>query len=172
MGLSVPSPDILHFATHGFYYTPEDAAEISGLSGYKSAMRLSGLVLAGGNAEWMGEDIPKNTLGGILTADDIAQCDLSGTGLVVLTACDTGKGKVTSEGIYGLQRAFKKAGADTILMSLWKVDDKAATDFIGIFYESLTSNGWNKRAALKSAKDKMRHKYPSPYYWAGFIMLD
>ena len=172
MSLSAPSPDILHFATHGFYYTPEDAAQVSGLSGYKSAMRLSGLVLAGGNAEWMGEEIPKNTLGGILTADDIAQCDLSGTGLVVLTACDTGKGKVTSEGIYGLQRAFKKAGADTILMSLWKVDDKAATEFIGIFYESLTSNGWNKRAALKSAKDKMRHKYPSPYYWAGFVMLD
>ena len=172
MSLSAPSPDILHFATHGFYYTPEDAAQVSGLSGYKSAMRLSGLVMAGGNAEWMGEEIPRNTLGGILTADDIAKCDLSGTGLVVLTACDTGKGKVTSEGVYGLQRAFKKAGAETILMSLWKVDDKAASEFISIFYESLTSNGWNKRAALKSAKDKMRHKYPSPYYWAGFIMLD
>lgn len=172
VGMESPSPDIIHVATHGFYYTPEDAAEVSGLSGYKDAMRLSGLVMAGGNAEWLGEKIPQNTLGGILTADDIALCDLSGTELVVLTACDTGKGKVTSEGVYGLQRAFKKAGVQTIIMSLWKADDKAAADFMDFFYTALTTNGWDKRRAFSSAKDQMREKYRSPYYWAGFFMLD
>lgn len=172
VGMESPSPDIIHVATHGFYYTPEDAAEVSGLSGYKDAMRLSGLVMAGGNAEWLGEKIPHNTLGGILTADDIALCDLSGTELVVLTACDTGKGKVTSEGVYGLQRAFKKAGVQTLVMSLWKADDKAAADFMDYFYTALTTNGWNKRKAFSSAKDQMREKYRSPYYWAGFFMLD
>lgn len=172
MGMSSLSPDIIHLATHGFYYTPEDASSVSGLAGYKSAMRLSGLVLSGGNAEWMGEAVPDNTMGGILTADDIAQCDLSGTDMVVLTACDTGKGKVTSEGVYGLQRAFKKAGVQTMVMSLWQADDRSAADFMNYFYESLTANGWDKRAAMKSARDKMRKKYPSPYYWAGFIMLD
>ena len=114
MNMGTPSPHILHLATHGFYYTPEDAVSVQGLSGYKNAMMLSGLVLAGGNAEWMGNDIPENTLGGILTAEDISQCNLSDTELVILTACDTGKGKVTSEGVYGLQRAFKKAGAKSI----------------------------------------------------------
>lgn len=172
VGMESPSPDIIHVATHGFYYTPEDAAEVSGLSGYKDAMRLSGLVMAGGNAEWLGEKIPQNTLGGILTADDIALCDLSGTDLVVLTACDTGKGRVTSEGVYGLQRAFKKAGVQTLIMCLWKADDKASADFMNYFYAALTTNGWNKRKAFISAKDQMREKYRSPYYWAGFFMLD
>ena len=167
-----PTPDIIHIATHGFYYTPDDALEVSGLSGYKDAMRLSGLVMAGGNAEWLGQDVPQNTLGGILTADDISLCDLSGTDLVVLTACDTGKGRVTSEGVYGLQRAFKKAGVQTIIMSLWKADDKAAADFMDYFYAALTTNGWDKRKAFSSAKDQMREKYRSPYYWAGFFMLD
>lgn len=172
IGMESPSPDIIHVATHGFYYTPEAAAEVSGLAGYKNAMRLSGLVMAGGNAEWLGENVPQNTLGGILTADDIAICDLSGTDMVVLTACDTGKGMVTSEGVYGLQRAFKKAGVQTVIMSLWKADDKAATDFMNYFYTELTTNGWDKRKAFRSAKDRMREKYRSPYYWAGFFMLD
>jgi CHAT domain-containing protein len=172
VGMDSPSPDIIHIATHGFYYTPEEASDVRGLSGYKDAMRLSGLVMSGGNAEWLGENIPENTLGGILTADDISICDLSGTDLVVLTACDTGKGRVTTEGVYGLQRAFKKAGAKTIVMSLWKVDDKAVTDFTDYFYTSLTTNGWNKREAFRSAKNQLHEKYRSPYYWAGFFMLD
>lgn len=172
IGVDKPSYDIIHMATHGFYYTPSDAAKITGLSGYKSAMMLSGLVMAGGNAEWMGERIPENTLGGILTAADIAKCDLSGTDLVVLTACDTGKGKVTSEGVYGIQRAFKKAGAKTIIMNLWSTNDKAAMDFMDYFYTALSTNGWDKRSAFMQAKDKMREKYRSPYYWAGFFMLD
>ena len=133
---------------------------------------LSGLVLAGGNAEWMGNDIPENTLGGILTAEDISQCNLSDTELVILTACDTGKGEVTSEGVYGLQRAFKKAGAKSIIMNLWKTDDDAAKEFMGLFYESFTTNGWDRHSAFKYAKEKLREKYRSPFYWAGFIMLD
>jgi CHAT domain-containing protein len=172
MSLGVPSPHIIHLATHGFYYTPEDAVSVQGLSGYKNAMMLSGLVLAGGNAEWKGEDVPENTLGGILTAEDISLCDLSNTELVVLTACDTGKGKITPEGVYGLQRAFKKAGAKSIIMSLWKTDDTAAKEFMQLFYESLTTNNWDRHAAFQYAKDKMRNKYRQPYYWAGFIMLD
>ena len=172
MSLGTPSPQIIHLATHGFYYTPEDAASVQGLAGYKNAMMLSGLVLAGGNAEWMGNDIPENTLGGILTAEDISQCNLSDTELVILTACDTGKGEVTSEGVYGLQRAFKKAGAKSIIMNLWKTDDDAAKEFMGLFYESFTTNGWDRHSAFKYAKEKLREKYRSPFYWAGFIMLD
>lgn len=172
LNLGAPSPDIIHMSTHGFCFSPEAAFQVKGLSGYKNAMRLSGLVLAGGNAEWAGSAVPENTLGGILTADDIAQCDLSGTELVVLAACDTGKGKVTSEGVYGLQRAFKMAGVKCIILNLWKADDSATTCFFEFFYTALTENGWNRREAFRSAKNSMRQKYSSPYYWAGIIMLD
>lgn len=172
LSLGSPSPDILHVATHGFYYSPEDASRVPGLSGYKNAMRLSGLVFAGGNAEWQGLEVPANSLGGILSAEDIASCDLSGTDLVFLTACDTGKGHVASDGVYGIQRAFKKAGVQTMILNLWSVDDAAAKDFVDFFYASYASNGWDKRIAFKSAKAQMREKYRSPYYWAGYVMLD
>lgn len=172
LSLGHPSPDILHVATHGFYYSPEDASWVPGLSGYKNAMRLSGLVFAGGNAEWQGLEVPANSLGGILSADDIAGCDLSGTDLVFLTACDTGKGRVASDGVYGIQRAFKKAGVQTMILNLWSVDDAAAKEFVDFFYSSYASNGWDKRAAFKYAKAQMRAKYRSPYYWAGYVMLD
>ena len=115
------SPRILQIATHGFYYTPGKAENVDYLKGYTDAMSLSGLVLSGGNAAWLGKELPRNVLGGILTANDIARLDLSGTDMVVLSACKSGQGKATSEGLYGLQRAFKKAGVGTIVMSLWNV---------------------------------------------------
>jgi CHAT domain-containing protein len=107
-----------------------------------------------------------------MTAEEISGLDLSDTDIVVLTACDTGKGKITSEGVYGLQRAFKKAGAQTVIMSLWKADDKAAKDFMQFFYNGLITKGWDKRKAFESARAEMRKVYRSPYYWGGFVMLD
>ena len=151
-----PSPDILHIATHGFYYEPEKAVGVEGLSGYKNAMMLSGIVFSDA----------------FMTAEEISGLDLSDTDIVVLTACDTGKGKITSEGVYGLQRAFKKAGVQTVIMSLWKTDDKAAKDFMQFFYNGLITKGWDKRKAFESARAEMRKVYRSPYYWGGFVMLD
>jgi len=80
--------------------------------------------------------------------------DLSSTNIVVLSACNTALGEITSEGVWGLQRAFKQAGVQTIVMSLWQVDDEATSVFM--------------------AQQRMcQHpKYSNPYYWAGFIMLD
>lgn len=181
--MSGKSPQILHIATHGFYYTQDEAKENTYLNGYSDAMLLSGLIMSGGNTEWTGKPIPNGVMGGVLTANDIATLDLRETELVVLSACQTGLGKVTPEGIYGLQRAFKKAGVQTIIMSLWNVNDEAAKDFMIKFYEELTdnSNKWNKREAFEKAKAFVRSKtYISngkpykgdPYYWAGFVMLD
>lgn len=155
-GQTDPSPDILHFATHGFYYEPGQKAGLTALAGYKNAMMRSGLAMSGG----------------LMTAEEISRMDFSDTDLVVLTACDTGKGKITPEGVYGLQRAFKKAGAQTIIMSLWKTDDTAAKDFILSFYKEMKSGGWDKHKAFEAARAEMRAKYRSPYYWGGFIMLD
>ena len=168
------SPRLLHLATHGFYYTPNKAENVDYLKGYTDAMSLSGLVMSGGNAAWLGKQLPKGVLGGILTANDIARLDLSNTDMVVLSACQTGQGKATSEGLYGLQRAFKKAGVGTIVMSLWSVSDKTTSEFMIAFYECLVNphNAWNKRKAFEEAKQIIRKKHPDPYYWAAFVMLD
>lgn len=168
------SPCLLHLATHGFYYTPSKAADVNYLKGYTDAMSLSGLVLSGGNAAWLGKKLPKGVLGGILTANDIARLDLSNTDMVVLSACQTGQGKATSEGLYGLQRAFKKAGVCTIVMSLWNVDDRVTSEFMATFYERLTdkANALDKRKAFEEAKQIVCKNHPDPYHWAAFVMLD
>jgi hypothetical protein len=168
------APQILHMATHGFYYTPDEAQEIEGLQGYKDAMLLSGLVMSGGNAAWQGQELPEGVLGGILTASEIARLDLDGMELAVLPACHSGNGKTTEEGLYGLQRAFKKAGVKTMVMSLWEVSDMVATKFMTCFYKSLLDkdNAFDKRKAFDTAKSQIREKYPEPYYWAGFVILD
>lgn len=174
VALSGKSSSIVHIATHGFYYTPDEAKDNDYLSGYTDAMSLSGLVFAGGNAAWLGKKYSDGVLGGVLTAKDIANLDFKGTELMVLSACKTGQGKVTAEGVFGLQRAFKKAGVGTIIMSLWNVDDKVTSEFMITFYECLAdkNNVWNKRKAFEQAKEIIRKKYPDPFHWAAFVMLD
>ena len=174
VALDGKSPSIVHIATHGFYYTPDEAKDKDFLSGYTDAMSLSGLVFAGGNAAWLGKENVDGVLGGVLTAKDIANLDFKGTDLLVLSACKTGQGKVTAEGVFGLQRAFKKAGVGTIIMSLWNIDDKVTSEFMVAFYEQLTdkANNWNKRKAFEQTKEIIRKKHPDPYYWAAFVMLD
>lgn len=174
VALDGKSPAIVHIATHGFYYTPDEAKGKNFLSGYTDAMSLSGLVFAGGNAAWLGKENIDGVLGGVLTAKDIANLDFKGTDLLVLSACKTGQGKVTAEGVFGLQRAFKKAGVGTIIMSLWNVDDKVTSEFMVAFYEQLTdkANNWNKRKAFEQTKEIIRKNHPDPYYWAAFVMLD
>ena len=174
IALSGKAPSILHIATHGFYYTPIEAKDKNFLKGYTDAMSLSGLVFAGGNAAWLGKKKVDGVLGGVLTAKDIANLDFRGTDLVVLSACQTAQGKITSEGVYGLQRAFKKAGVGTIVMSLWKVNDKVTAEFMTTFYERLAdkNNAWNKRKAFEETKEIIRKKHPDPYLWAAFVMLD
>ena len=173
LDMNSKSPMVLHLATHGFYYTPNKAGDINYLKGYTDAMSLSGLVLSGGNAAWLGKKLPIGVLGGILTANDIARLDLGNTDMVVLSACKSGQGKATSEGLYGLQRAFKKAGVGTIVMSLWGVSDKVTSEFMVAFYEQLVNGKvWNKRKAFENAKMIVRKKHPEPFYWAVFVMLD
>lgn len=166
------SPDLLLVSTHGFYYSPENVPSWSSLNGYDNPMYLTGLVMSGGNAEYLNREIPAGVMGGLLTSSDIARLDLSGTQLVVLSACETGLGETTNEGVYGLQRAFKKAGVQTLVMSLWPVSDLATKDFMILFHKELAENGWNKRLAFNNAKKSLRQKYDEPFYWAAFIMVD
>ena len=168
------SPRYLQVATHGFYYTPNEAQKVNYLKGYSDAMQLSGLVLSGGNAAWKGEKLPQGILGGILTAETISRLDLSKTEMAVLSACQSGQGQASSEGLYGLQRAFKKAGVSTLVMTLWNLEDNKAREFMITFYEQLAKkeNGWDKRKAFEATKEIFRNNNPKPYHWAAFIMVD
>lgn len=173
------SPDILHLATHGFVIdTPQKAkgnkfvATTNIYSQKDSYLMWAGLMLAGGNNIWQGKFNLTNVEDGILTADEISRLDLSNTKLVVLSACETARGKVDPvDGVYGLQRAFKLAGVQTIVMSLWKVQDDATAMLMTQFYTYLTS-GVEKHQALWNAMMDVRKNYKDPYYWAGFVMLD
>jgi CHAT domain-containing protein len=98
--------------------------------------------------------------------------DLYGTELVVLSACETGLGESSdTEGIYGLQRAFKQAGANKLIVSLWQVPDQQTQELMGYFYKNYLS-GKSIHESLETAKTAMRKRYSNPYYWAAFILVE
>jgi len=107
----------------------------------------------------------------MVTAHEVSYLDMRNTELVVLSACETGLGDIKgSEGVYGLQRGFKMAGARYIMMSLWQVPDKETSEFMIIFYQNLISQEDVKKAFEKTQKE-MRRKY-DPYFWAAFVLVE
>ena len=154
---SVKKPSILHIATHGFFV--EDSASLI------NPMIRSGVIMAGvQNLSRPG------TEDGILTAYEATNLDLENTDIVVLSACQTGLGEIRNgEGVYGLQRAIIVAGANNLLMSLWKVDDEATAALMVALYQSW--KGGNNLLAFREAQLSLREKYPEPFYWGAFIML-
>ena len=187
--LSGQSPEIIHIATHGFYYSREEIEKeykfgnfcnFITYQGMNPELYHSGLALSGAQDTWHNEsgDISKyiemkSENDGILLSSEIAQIDLTNTDLVVLSACETALGNVKSEGVYGLQRAFKLAGVNSLIMSLWKVDDDATQILMTSFYQNYL-NGMSKREALLTAQNKVRNTpgFEDPYNWAAFILLD
>ena len=171
--MSGHSPAVLHLATHGFFYSESDEKKNNVFSESKDPLLRSGLILAGANHAWVNGMNPYQTEDGILTAAEISVLDLSNTDLVVLSACETGLGDITkTEGVYGLQRAFKMAGVDIIIMSLWQVPDQETAEFMSLFY-SKWSKGMGVRESFRYAQNKMYKKYPNdPNKWAGFILLE
>lgn len=175
------SPWLIHIATHGFFLP--DAKEVA-LNVFIQKMQVqnkqfaenllnrSGLLFAGANRAWLGEDLIEGIDDGILTAEEISHLNLSHTKLAVLSACESGLGESkSSEGVFGLQRAFKLAGVETLVMSLWKVSDKVTTDFMLRFYTEWLG-GKDMHNAFRSAQDYIKSRYPQPYYWAAFVMMD
>lgn len=195
---SVAGPRFLHIATHGFFFKdqPRQTADLSrrismpdmpqAVQGENPLLR-SGLVLAGVSKgqSGPGED-------GVLTALEVAGLDLWGTKLVVLSACDTAVGDTSNgEGVYGLRRALVMAGAESQLMSLWPVGDKATRDLMIDYYRRLV-RGEGRTEALRAAQLEMLAgnkregqvgerrigaaspkgvNYSHPYYWASFIPI-
>ena len=179
---------------YGFYWTETELNEKEDLRGLPfirdndrprfvedKAMTRSGLLFAGANKVLSGKTIPEGYDDGILTAKEISTLDLRGLDLLVLSACQTGLGEIKGDGVYGLQRGFKMAGAQTIVMSLWKVDDDATQMLMTEFYRRYLS-GQSKHDAFLAAQEAVRNfkgkirgkdrNFSDPKYWAGFVMLD
>ncbi len=184
IGAGGPSPRILHVATHGFFFSDPETSPSSLLSGGERVpvfklsdhpMIRSGLILAGGNHAWQtGKPLQPDMEDGILTAYEISQMNLSNTELVVLSACETGLGDIQgNEGVYGLQRAFKIAGAKYLIMSLWQVPDKETAFFMELFYKNLFGMDMNIPGAFRATQDELRENpFVSPYEWAGFVLVE
>lgn len=148
--------NLLHIATHGAYEGND------GKQSNAASMNNSYLAFAGAN---LSED-------GIVTAAEVASLNLRQCDLVVLSACETGLGRLGSDGVYGLQRGFKNAGVHTLLMSLQNVYDAATADLMNGFYQYWL-NGLSKREALVKAQQDLRKSgYKDAKYWATFILLD
>lgn len=188
--LSGQSHGIIHLATHGMYVNPDNVDIKKNENNFdflESMVNLndpvkedvtlthSFLVMAGGNRVISRIPVTDKNKDGILTSKEISQLDLRGVDLVVLSACESALGDINNGGVYGLQRGFKKAGANTIVMSLDKVDDEATRILMVEFYRNLMS-GKTKRQSFQEAQQYLRKvdngKYDNPKFWASFIMLD
>lgn len=163
------APQLVHIATHGFYDVPDTASAPQ--KNTLLPMLASGIALAGAQPARAGIAPPPGRQDGLLYAYEIADLDLTATRLAVLSACETGLGDVRgNEGVYGLQRAFKVAGADCVLMSLWEVDDAATSEFMTTFYRHFFE-GKEIREAFGLAQREMRAKHERPYLWAAFVLI-
>lgn len=176
--LTGKSPPFIHLATHGFYLrTKEEKSahtyyNLHNPYHYKEkALLHSGLLLAGAQQAWSGKRLPMGVEDGIVTADEISRLDLSNTQVVVLSACDTALGDIhDTEGVLGLQRAFKKAGVGFVILSLWPVGDKQTALLMSHLYTNfLTTQDLDQ--ALQSAMNQVKEVYPDPIHWAGFIAI-
>lgn len=172
------SPALVHIATHGYFLkdVDESGGSVFGVNAENASnnpLLRSGLILAGAGKAIEGTggvDMTSND-NGILTAYEAMNLNLERTGLVILSACETGLGDVKSgEGVYGLQRAFLVAGADALIMSLWKVDDEATQLLMTNFYTNWIKLN-NKQKAFKQAQLQLMAKYKEPYYWGAFVMM-
>jgi CHAT domain-containing protein len=169
-------PQLMHIATHGYFLADADlqggdALGVNAESAKNNPLLRSGLILAGAKAKQKNDVDLTSSDNGILTAYEAMNLDLVGTDLIVMSACETGLGDVKSgEGVYGLQRAFLVAGANAMIMSLWKVDDAATQQLMTNFYTNWIKSG-NKLKAFKQAQQQLMLKYKEPYYWGAFVMM-
>ncbi len=177
--VSKSHPQIIHIATHGFFFPSQKEKKKERMVGLQNndqvdseeAFKRSGLLFAGANNTWLGKYLPDGNEDGVLTSYEISKLNLRKTKLVVLSACETGLGDLGGgEGVYGLQRAFKLAGVDNIIMSLWQIPDIQTAELMNLFYSEWVG-GKELREAFHTAQQLMSEKY-EPYFWGAFVLLE
>jgi len=181
----VRRPRLLHLATHGFFEADQplqlgqhgkEASE-KPAAGLEDPMLRSGVYLAGANRALQGGAPAPDLDDGVLTAYEATQLNLQGTELVVLSACDTGLGKMEAgEGVFGLRRGLQEAGAEAVLMSLWPVPDEETRELMTLFYAKWLA-GTEKHEALREAQMEVRKKVRAregqdePFFWGAFVLV-
>jgi len=173
---------VLHLATHGFFLggrcTSALDAKVTEFGDSIPAigdnpLLLSGLAMAGANHR---DAAGPNEEDGILTAEEIASLDLNGVDWAVLSACDSGVGEIKAgEGVFGLRGAFQVAGARTVIMSLWQVEDQATRQWMTALYKNRFRRGLGTAESVRAAslqllsQRRAASQSTHPFYWAGFI---
>jgi len=192
---AAPGRRILHLATHGFFLdgacqtAARGTRAVGGLSAARPAagsrmalptaespFLFAGLALAGANRRTGASPGPGGDEDGILTAEEVVSMNLDGVEWAVLSACDTGLGRImTGEGVFGLRRAFRIAGVQTIIMSLWSVDDEATGLWMRTLYEGRLGRSLSTIRAVRDASvallaDRRAKKQSThPFHWAAFV---
>jgi len=166
---SIRRPNLLHIATHGFFLDDHTHN-----NDYRRQLFNSGLIFSdlSGTSEWNSfNDLIHKSEQGILTSFEASELNINNTDLIVLSACETGLGSVRNgEGVYGLQRSIIAAGARSIMMSFWKVDDEKTKDLMISFYQNWL-NGMDKRTSLRQIQLQMIQEGLHPYYWGSFVII-
>jgi len=165
-----PGRRVVHVAAHGFFLggaCPSASIDVMG----ENPLLLSGIALAGANRRESSED-------GIVTAEEIASLDLHGVEWAVLSACETGLGKLLAgDGVFGLRRAFQVAGTRTVITSLWPVDDAATEQWMSSLYRKRFADRMDTAQAVRQAsleilaRRRERGLSTHPFYWAGFVAV-
>ena len=166
------------FSTHGYFRMNKSLKVINQYSladniTEDQSMSLCGLVLSGVNITAQRDSSLMNMEDGLLTALEISELDLSQLDLVVLSACQTNLGKISQDGVFNLPRGLKKAGAKTLLVSLWEVNDEATQKLMTAFFTNL-KKGMSKCESLSDAQKQLRaiDEFANPYFWAPFVLID
>lgn len=177
--LKEQQPAIVHIATHGYFLkdVEKESEHILGIQTEKASsnpLLRAGLLLSNCAGAFTQDSLSLSARGeenGILTAYEVTTLPLQNARLVALSACETALGETQAgEGVYGFQRAFREAGAQSVAMSLWKVDDAATKDLFIRFYGYLLQ-GQSPHTAFRNAQKNIRKQYPHPYYWAAFVLI-
>lgn len=173
---SAKEVSILHIATHGYFLKDVEKTSwpigVHADNAKDNVLLRSGLMLTGASDADKSKAGLDSSNNGIITSYEAMNLDLKGTNLVVLSACETGLGEIKAgEGVYGLQRAFLVAGAEAIVMSLWKVDDAATQQLMNNFYNNLVKTS-DKQKAFKQAQQQLMTKFKEPFYWGAFVMME
>lgn len=148
---------IVHISTHGFYLGEMKTGTELKPTTYDRTMSRSGIIFAGLISTLTDENFDKDLFDGVLTAREVAKADMSGVELISLSACQTGLGEITSDGVFGMQRGLKQAGVKSMLISLWSVNNYSSSVFYKFFYQALSQQ--KKKSfhdALKVARAKMK----------------
>lgn len=176
---------LVHFSTHGFF---DDAFSVgTDIRPSHADLQLSHscLFLSGAQTNLHDKTFNASKPDGVLSARELSQLDLSGVDLMVLSACQSGLGYITPDGVFGLQRGLKRAGVRAVIASLWAIDDEATVVFMNLFYSNL-KNGLSLYDAFNLARQQLRSKttinrlhghyyitsFDHPYFYNAFILID